>query len=354
MERQKKESMSVTGGSPASRRWPGLDGLRGLAAISVLLFHYVTRFDELYGPRPDMGFDFHLGTYGAEFFFVVSGLVLPPMLGKRSAREFLVARAWRLWPTFAVALLLASAVLVAYGGLPPVPTLPQVLVNLTMAPALFGTPFVDGAYWTLLYQWLFAFWLVAVYAAGAEKRLDVIAGAWATGFALHEVLLEPYGYGSQPLSTLALGPSLFYLMAGVVLGEALRDGLTAKRLAILAWIPALTAVTWGLEPAGIVVGSCVILAASVRGLLPILEARPLKRLGAISYPLYVSHQAIGFVILDVGLREGLPSVPIVALAMLVALGLAELLHRFVEEPAAELSSKRRRPAAEAPRRDVAA
>src|SRR5437867_8608517 len=60
-----------------------LDGLRGIAALSVLLFHYTSKFGELYGHQnpPPLEFGYG-GTLGVQLFFMISGFVIMATLDR--------------------------------------------------------------------------------------------------------------------------------------------------------------------------------------------------------------------------------------------------------------------------------
>jgi peptidoglycan/LPS O-acetylase OafA/YrhL len=72
-----------------SGRLRSIDIIRGAAATAVVLFH--------------SHFDFALGRIGVDAFFVVSGFVIYFSAQGRSARDFLAARALRIFPIYWVA-----------------------------------------------------------------------------------------------------------------------------------------------------------------------------------------------------------------------------------------------------------
>jgi hypothetical protein len=61
-----------------SARFRELNVLRGIAASLVVLFHYWTRYGQLYVPDnpPLLGFEFPDGIYGVYLFFMISGFVI--------------------------------------------------------------------------------------------------------------------------------------------------------------------------------------------------------------------------------------------------------------------------------------
>lgn len=85
--------------SAPSGRLPGLEALRSVAAICVLLLH--TR--AVYGGTPVFG----RGYLGVDFFLMLSGFLMtrvqePRLATGMSPWTFLAKRYWRLWPTMAV------------------------------------------------------------------------------------------------------------------------------------------------------------------------------------------------------------------------------------------------------------
>ncbi len=128
-------------------RFMELDGLRGLAALGVVLAHYITLANTFFPHLRQAPVDLNPLTLGVHLFFLISGFVIFMTVRRvGSAREFLTARAIRLFPPFWVALLLTSAIGYLSHEAWLKPGLRQFLANLTMAPKLFGEKPVDGAY----------------------------------------------------------------------------------------------------------------------------------------------------------------------------------------------------------------
>ena len=74
-----------------------LDSLRGIAAMAVVLFHYTTRFTELYGHTAPPVFSVPLGHLGVNLFFMISGFVIFMTLERTlTSRDFIISRFSRL------------------------------------------------------------------------------------------------------------------------------------------------------------------------------------------------------------------------------------------------------------------
>lgn len=54
------------------KRITEIDGLRGMAAVFVMLFHYTFAFNLGWAP----GYFFHYGYIGVSLFFIISGFVI--------------------------------------------------------------------------------------------------------------------------------------------------------------------------------------------------------------------------------------------------------------------------------------
>lgn len=136
-------------GSVPRSRIPGLDLLRGLAALAVLWFHFAYAATFLNSTFP--GFD--IGAYGVEVFFTISGyVILMTAYRAKDRRAFAVSRFIRLYPGFIACMSLTTA-WVLYQGITPYQVSPaEWALNLTMVPRWLGARAVDGVYWSLKYE----------------------------------------------------------------------------------------------------------------------------------------------------------------------------------------------------------
>ena len=133
-----------------------LDGLRGLAAIAVVLFHYTTRYSEIYGRETGLPFEFPYGNLGVELFFGISGFVIFMTLDRtRSLGDFVVSRVSRLYPAYWAAIILTTAVVNLEGMTEFMRSPFEITVNFTMLQSFVGVRAVDGVYWTLAVELAF-------------------------------------------------------------------------------------------------------------------------------------------------------------------------------------------------------
>jgi len=121
-------------------RLTSLDALRGIAALGVVLYHFTSLFaikfsyTELSAIFPS-GYS-HLGRYGVELFFIISGFVISMSIeNSNNVYRFFVSRFSRLFPTFWAAVFISSVFIWAFNGQFD---LVVFLKNLTMIPNFIG------------------------------------------------------------------------------------------------------------------------------------------------------------------------------------------------------------------------
>jgi peptidoglycan/LPS O-acetylase OafA/YrhL len=170
---------------PSRLAW--LDALRGFAALCVVFDHGSTL---LLRPVRDFLYQWlNLGQFGVFVFFLVSGYIIPASLERKgSVRGFWTGRLFRLYPMYAVALVLAIvAYLTRHGTIRGAEHHPlqAVLAWLLMLPNLLTGPNVPNVTWTLSYEMVFYLLLAALFAWNVHRR----SGAYATAFAVGAVAL---------------------------------------------------------------------------------------------------------------------------------------------------------------------
>ncbi|MGI9470468.1 MAG: acyltransferase family protein [Rubripirellula sp.] len=321
-----------------------LDALRGIAALAVVLFHYTTRYEDLFGRSSRLPFHFDWGEYGVDLFFMLSGFVILMTLERTSdSLKFAWGRFTRLYPAYWAAVGL-TFVLVLSCGLPGMQVrLVDAVLNMTMIQALLGAPHVDGAYWSLQAELIFYVNMLLLFRWGAFTRPVRAAITWV-GLAILMILAQRYlapqssllGELISKCMTLMSLKFIALFAIGILVFDARRrtDGRMATLMAILVCFAAV-GLRKGPEVMLIDVVLASLFAAAVYGRLSFLNARWLVFLGAISYSLYLTHQNIGFIIMMQLERVGVPPVLAIVAAIAVAFAVAIQLHRLVEKPALE-------------------
>ncbi|WP_417234352.1 acyltransferase family protein [Arthrobacter sp.] len=344
-------SPTPAAGSPQrGTRLALLDGVRLLAAIGVILYHYTAWHHGYWGVEPAKAAWPYLsrvtvfGNMGVQLFFVISGFViLLSAYGKRPA-QFIGSRVGRLFPAYWVAVL-ATGVLIFFIW----PSMGEHLsfadwaVNLTMMQNGFGVPHVDGVYWTLWAEMRFYGIVLVLMMLGwvTRKRILAFAAIWPlVGF------LAPLI--SSNFVRQALIPQHAALFAGgMCLFLIYRFGHTPLRWAVLAlnvvqaaWLTGRTGSSEALDLVGYAIPEQVYwgLVVGIFALVAALVLSPLRRVnlpglalaGALTYPIYLLHEIWGWWIID-QLSGLLPRPVVLGIAMAISGTAAYLVYRLVEQ-----------------------
>lgn len=345
----------------APPRWALLDGLRLVAALMVVLFHY-TAWHHSFWQRGEaaqvwsgLSFATAFGNLGVQLFFIISGLVVFRSLEGKSVGRFIGSRLGRIMPALWVAVFLSGALQLLLWRTPqPSLTWGDLGWNLTLVGApLHGVPWVDGVYWTL---WIEArFYLLLLLARWVLRRLhrdDVrgwtgIALAWvAAGLAVIALTGIPR---IDSRWDWALSPTYCGLFAGgMMLHLISRHGASPLRLTVLAasvaqsaWATAADMPTETAQVTGITVPALAY-AALVLGFFALVAAlvfTPLRRVGwawlstagALTYPVYLLHEVPGWYLID-HLSPAWPPWLVLPLTLAAVLVAAYAVNRWVERP----------------------
>lgn len=184
---------------PSRLGW--LDALRGIAALSVAIYHFALPFYWLHIDKGPRNFG-DPGIFGVMLFFLVSGYIIPASLERRGdVRSFWAGRYFRIYPVVIVTVVLSLVLLprnhsVIQGFAFDHPLL-SLAGNGLMFQDLMGIPNVIGVMWTLSYEMLFYFFVTALFVTGRHRQSAPIA----MGFAAAALVLGAW----LPLGTLTAG-----------------------------------------------------------------------------------------------------------------------------------------------------
>ncbi|MGW7634960.1 acyltransferase family protein [Streptomyces decoyicus] len=340
-------------GGPSRLR--ALDGLRLLAALMVAAYHYGGRNGEIaqaWGGSPAHQFPtaaplFAYGCLGVQIFFVISGFVICLSGWGRTLRAFIASRVSRLYPAYWAAILLVTAVFalpwVAFEALAP----SEVLTNLTMLQQPLGVDRVLGVCWTLWAEMRFyaLFALCVVLPGATRRRVVLFCAGWTLAAALAQAAHQPF------LDTVLMPEYAPFFIGGVGLYLLHRYGARdpiAWAIVLVSWLigqhyavaglwhaPSATAFSYRSTAVIIAVVTLgfALVAAVALGRLHWANWRWLTVAGALTYPFYLVHEHLGWVVVR-ALHHGigLPSYATLILTVALMLLLAWVLHRFIERP----------------------
>lgn len=325
-------------------RVSALDGLRGIAILLVLGYHYFSEVDALkaaiypYGDTFSKPFTY--GFLGVQLFFITSGFVIAMTLEKcQTPTEFFIRRFARIWPalfvcslaTFAIVKLFPSPFsdLRTYGWV-------DFLPSLTLTPNGIWSGYfprvdlVDGVYWSLLIEARFYVIVAVIYWMFAGANLARNLAIFTILNILCRAALQRIIPGSNVIYTAVLVPDFMpWFTAGAVFYEMFNRRIRAS-YAVAMLVPMIAIIFRSntfdaakgysqliLDCFDIVFFAIFFVVALRLRAATIFEARALVFVGACSYSIYLLHNAIGMTILTL-IPAGLPVMAYPAIVGLVA------------------------------------
>ena len=345
-----------------------LTGLRAVAAVWVVLFHY--RFDVLAllpGLRPVRPL-MDAGYLGVDVFFALSGFVLAYNYAEsmrhwdpQETRGFVRNRLARVWPVHALTLhldLLQAAVVgtlgVTAGGHRR--TVGAYVENLTMTHAWWNDrPSFNAPAWSISAEWAAYLAAPLLFVALARVRRPVSAALGVV--AVYAAMLTVFALWALPNGNVPHAGMLRLateFTAGVLMWRVRRArphwlGRLALPLAlalvvVLLVVPGAAHGYWLAPALGLLV---LCLALDAGPLARTLAGRPFVFWGEVSYSLYMTHVLLApslHALLPVPMFEQASLLPrllvLTAYAGVLALA-AVAVHRWVEVPARRLLRTRR-------------
>lgn len=293
-------------------RLTALQGVRGVAALLVVIDHAGYTLAEKAGASVNLAFFAALGNLGVATFFVISGAVMAMAHGRDFAtpgasQRFALRRFGRIAPLYWLTTLIYFAKLKAEGAANDMGGL---VLSILFVPhqepgAPFGHP-VYGLGWTLQYE--IVFYLVFAAALFLERVRGFVLIAAA--FVAWSTLAAAGMLGPESAAPAYLGRSIIlYFVAGLALG-ALRDAGAISSRAQLGFLPTLAGalvMLWGaallalLKPdvTLLVAGSAMPVVAVAFCMLERPGAAPSGKLARIAvaggdatYSIYLTHSFI--------------------------------------------------------------
>ncbi|MDO9362071.1 MAG: acyltransferase [Sphingopyxis sp.] len=286
-----------------------LDGLRGVAAIMVMLLHWF----EGHG-KPLFG----SGLLAVDFFFILSGFVVALAYERRliadgKSAQFIRQRFIRLYPMIAAGVLLgfmrfAMLSFQESGNAVDATLMAQLVGGLAMIPFdLSGgvsTYFpLNNALWSLHFEFLayFAFWLILyrVRTSGLAAIAVIAAvGCYAWAAATFGAVDPRSAAGDSPTGYIhALSRVAFSFALGMIIFRW-RDRITDLAFPAGRWLALLLVATLALPrailpPLAVMALLAIVFPYIIAAGTKVVQSGPLTRidkiLGDLSYPLYALH-----------------------------------------------------------------
>ena len=289
---------------------------------------------------------------GVSLFFIISGFVIAYSAQNRSAFDFLTSRIARLYPAFIVCMSITALGIWAYapvGIAEFVMTFPRWLANLAMFSPALKQPFVDGAYWSIIIEIIFYLWVTGLIAVGLfQKRQLEIMAVWLAISLGNEFFLE-----STALKHLFTTRFAGYFVLGIltyrIFASQRLPSLAEMLIAVFAlllcvksdhqmmlWMQThysqatgFQAPAWDAPSATLkTLGMLAVINIAIR-INPLLKTSWCTMLGGLTYPLYLIHQNLGFVIFHQAFNT-VNRWLLLSLIITVMTTIAWLVYRYIE------------------------
>ena len=192
-----------------SKRNVLLDYIRATSCLLIILYHYTSRYGELFHNSTLWRFSLPWGWMAVSVFFMLSGyLAIASEKQYSSLLGYIQDKVIRLYPAYWVSMTLTFIITSLFLPSKAV-SVWEYIVNLTMLESFVGVSLVDGAYWTLAnelvfyaffafvivllrkrdkYQWFILAWLLLLIAYRYIERDGLIYAA------IGKLLARPYGH----------------------------------------------------------------------------------------------------------------------------------------------------------------
>lgn len=324
-----KEAIDIKSSKP---HYEILDGLRGVAALLVVLFHVF----EIHSHGDHSKQIINHGYLAVDFFFLLSGFVLgyayDDRWGKMTLKDFFKRRIIRLQPMIIIGSIIGALLFyfqdspaLGWGGINEVPVWKMLLVMLigfTLIPVGKGLDIrgwnemhpLNGPAWSLFFEYI-ANIVYALVLRRVSKIVLAILVVVAAGFTIHYALTNPNGdiiggWSIDDSTQLKIGfiRLAFPFLAGLLLARIgkLRYTKNAFLSAALLLVVLLSVPRLGdadsLWLNGLYECFCLIImfpfiiwlgaGGKVQGYR---ASKVCKFLGDISYPIYITHFPIAYV-----------------------------------------------------------
>ena len=323
-----------------------LDLFRFIAAMGVVLFHYVAWY-VVNKPADSAVLEgaYHVAKYGflgVPLFFMISGFVILASAFNRNNIQFGVARFVRLYPIYWVCVALTALSVFIFGDDAKAVELKDFLINLTMLQSFVGVSNIDGVYWTLAKELQFYFCIFLLISFGVIRNTKTWVLIWFVATVTFTLFKQPFFMGwfiSPEYSAFFIAGVCSYMMLQK------QDMYFFSTLFVLSF-PLAAVNTFSTAPGFLVEPSATELYIAIGIILVfyiafwLLTTGKLKfhekrhslfiSLGALTYPLYLIHNRLGKIMLD-GLSPYIGEVGAILLTTVIMLIASYLLVEYFEK-----------------------
>jgi peptidoglycan/LPS O-acetylase OafA/YrhL len=315
------------------KRFEALDALRGIAALLVVIYHYSTRYYEIYPQLNSLGFTIEFGKLGVNMFFVISGYVIFMTLLKiEKPIDFVITRSIRLYPIFWIAVIFTFIITAIFHLENRSVSFLDMIINLTMIPSLLNTPYVDGVYWTLLYELKFYFLIFLIYLFGFINKIEYLSFIPITIIIVSNLINIEDMLIFKILNFIFFFEYLPYFLSGIMIYKIHEKNYSKLTIIvlILSIIINLTTIEFKFIWFIFFIYFLFILVSINK--INWISNKILIYFGAISYSLYLIHQNLGYIVLNYLYSKNFLPLFSFLFALIISIIISSVFTYYIEKP----------------------
>lgn len=279
------------------------------------------------------------GIFGVGLLFMITGFLAALNLDNKDAFSYIKKRIVRLWPTYACCILITSLTLFLFWP-EKKPSIIQFLLNFTMIQKLFGISGVDGVYWTLSVQLLFYAFIAFVIWKKLKRMLPSISCVWLLlAITLSIFKRLEINNGIIKLASLLFASDYIAMLIIGMIFALLYEGTKVKQIGLIIVLSVINQIlALGIINAGLFVINMLLMFLVVRNIQPpkIIANKAVLYFASISYPFYLLHCKIGYVIIRALKYKGITTEWSLVIPFIMILILSSIVHQYIEKPSSQL------------------
>lgn len=316
------------------KRIDNLDAIRMFAALSIALFHYTCQYPLFSSKDPivNQGYLplFEYGAQAIDLFFILSGFVIMLSAQKYDCMTFIKKRILRIYPSLIVCCSISFGVLYSVSYISSDATISTYLYNISLISFFSSHPFIDGAYWTLSYEFGFYIFVACFYIRFFKNSphhfiLYCISAAYLFYF------FAPYIPSPLHLMLLCHQYAHIFAFGSIMYFWWENQQFSRYYIVYFMLILGINYLYNGSEDTLILILLMIITTILVFYKMPQNRlTQILVSSGQYSYPFYLLHQMIGFVIIYNLIELGIDSMMVIPITLSLIFIIAILVVKTVK------------------------
>jgi len=270
-----------------------VDMLRGLLILMIMFYHYTFRFSEIYGYKTIEFWSLKdWGTIGVGCFFIISGYFLIPKKGFKNINlSWLKQKFLRLFPLYFITITITFLITNLLGLPGKEVSFFEYLLNIPFINGIINTPYVDGAHWYLTYLIIF-YILFYLMSCLVKFKKNLNADKMLLMLLLINLVFKFLNISF--IYKLLGGDYLVFILIGIFIKKDLQGKLFYLHIFLFLL---LVYFNFGMVVCGFIIAFILMFSFIINIKEDLTRNNPLYFVGEISYPIYLLHQNLGYVLL---------------------------------------------------------